>query len=157
MLQEILHSLTNAKMFTTLHLSKGCQHEIKQQEDTAEGNSKDGLKPDPEKMKAVKEMPKPTCKKEVLSLLGFVNYLAKFMPKLSKVAQPLRDLTCAHARFVWSKQHDKAFEEIKQLAAKAPILKYYNVEEEVTLQCDASERGLGAALLQNGQLVAFAS
>ena len=62
--------------------------------------SKDGLKPDPQKTKAVREMPKPTCKKEVLSLLGFVNYLAKFMPKLSEIAQPLRDLTRAHARFV---------------------------------------------------------
>ena len=112
--------------------------------------SKDGLKPDPQKTKAVGEMPKPTCKKEVLSLLGFVNYLAKFMPKLSEIAQSLRALTRARARFVWSKQHDKAFEEIKQLPAKTPILKYYNVEEEVTLQCDASERGLGAALLQNG-------
>ena len=36
-------------------------------------------------------------------------------------------------------------------------MKYYNVEEEVTLHCDASERGLGAELLQNGQPVAFAS
>ena len=119
--------------------------------------SKDGLKPDPEKVKAVRDMPKPMCKKETLSLLGFVNYLAKFMPKLSEVAQPLRELTHANAQFVWSEQHDKAFQDVKNLVAKAPILKYYNVDEEVTLQCDASERGLGATLLQNGQPVAFAS
>ena len=51
--------------------------------------TKDGLKPDPDKVKAVKNMPKPTCKQEALSLLGFINYLAKFLPKLSEVAQPL--------------------------------------------------------------------
>ena len=38
-----------------------------------------------------------------------------------------------------------------------PVLRYYNLEEEVTLQCDASQSGLGAALMQNGQPVAYAS
>ena len=61
------------------------------------------LKPDPDKVKAVKNMPKPTCKQEALSLLGFINYLAKFLPKLSEVAQPLRDLTRANAQFIWSR------------------------------------------------------
>ena len=119
--------------------------------------SKDGLKLDPDKVKAVKNMPKPTCKKETISLLGFINYLARFLPRLSEVAQPLRDLTQANARFAWSKQHDKTFEEVKKLVVEAPVLKYYDINEEVTLQCDASERGLGATLLQNGQPVAFAS
>ena len=59
--------------------------------------TKDGLKFGPNKVKAVKNMPKPTCKQEALSLLGFINYLAKFLSKLSEVAQPLRDLTQANA------------------------------------------------------------
>ena len=42
--------------------------------------STEGLKPDPDKIQAVSKMPKPTCKQETLSLLGFVNYLAKFLP-----------------------------------------------------------------------------
>ena len=51
---------------------------------------------------------------------------------------------------------------IRQLSLKAavtntPVLRYYNLEEEVTLQCDASQSGLGAALMQNGQPVAYAS
>ena len=39
----------------------------------------------------------------------------------------------------------------------SPVLKFYDVAEEVTIQCDASEKGLGATLLQKGQPVAFAS
>ena len=119
--------------------------------------TQDGLKPDPDKVKAVKNMPKPKCKQEALSLLGFINYLAKFLPKISEVAQPLRDLTQANAQFIWSRQHDKAFEDMKKLVIQHPVLKYYDIGEEVTLQVDASERGLGATLMQKGQQVAFAS
>ena len=48
-----------------------------------------GLKPDPKKVKAVEEMPRPTSKKKLSSLLGFVNYLSKFLPRLTEVAKPL--------------------------------------------------------------------
>ena len=102
-------------------------------------------------------MPKPTSKQGLMSLLGFINYLAKFLPKLAQVSQPLRDLTTKNAQFVWSSQHDKAFDEVKLLVTSQPVLRYYDVKEEVTLQCDASEKGLGTTLLQNGQPVAFAS
>ena len=50
--------------------------------------SHEGPKPDPDKVRAVTDMPRPTSKQETLSLLGFINYLAKFLPRLSEVAQP---------------------------------------------------------------------
>lgn len=117
----------------------------------------EGLKPDPDKIQAVDKMPKPTCKQETLSLLGFVNYLAKFLPRLSEIAHPIRELTTKNRSFVWSKQHEEAFKEIKTLVSRHPVLKYYDMTAKVTIQCDASEKGLGATLLQNGQPVAFAS
>ena len=117
----------------------------------------DGLKPDAHKVKAVAEMPRPTTKQETLSLLGFVNYLTKFLPRLSEVAQPLRELTTKSARFVWSSQHYKSFTEVKKFVSAHPVLKYYDMAAEVTIQCDASKQGLGTTLLQNGEPVAFAS
>ena len=102
-------------------------------------------------------MPKPTGKKEILILLSFINYLAKFLPRPSEVAQRLRDLTLANAQFIWSEQHDKAFDEVKKLVINYPVLKYCDINNDVTIQCDVSERGLGATLLPNGQPVAFAS
>ena len=46
---------------------------------------------------------------------------------------------------------------IQQLVIQHPVLKFNNIEEDVTIQTDASDKGLGAVLLQNGQPVAFAS
>ena len=60
----------------------------------------EGLKPDPDKIQAVSKMPKPTCKQQTLSLLGFVNYLAKFLPRLSEIAHPVRELTTKNRSFV---------------------------------------------------------
>ena len=119
--------------------------------------SKGGLKPDPDKVTAIKNMPKPESKSEVLTLLGFVNYLSKFLPKLSEVSAPLRELTTEHAEFTWASQHDEAFATIQQLVIQHPVLKFYNIEEDVTIQTDASDKGLGAVLLQNGKPVAFSS
>ena len=56
--------------------------------------TKEGLKPDPGKIKVVQETPRPDNIKAVRRFCGFVNYLAKLMPKLSEVMEPIRNLTC---------------------------------------------------------------
>ena len=63
--------------------------------------SEEGPKPDPAKMNAVEEMSpsQPTCKQGVLSILGLVNYLSRFLPRLADVALLLRDLTSKDAKF----------------------------------------------------------
>ena len=73
------------------------------------------------------------------------------------MSAPLRELTTGQSKFTWAKQHDEAFATIQQLVIQHPVLKFYNIEEEVTIQTDASDKGLGAVLLQSGQPVAFAS
>ena len=83
--------------------------------------------------------------------------LSKILARISDVVQPLRDLTTKHVQFLWSHQHDRAFQEVKELVVQHPVLEFYNTEEEVTQQCDTSEGGLGATLLQNDQPEAFAS
>ncbi|KAI8493812.1 hypothetical protein Bbelb_281590 [Branchiostoma belcheri] len=116
-----------------------------------------GLRPDPEKVKAIVEMPTPDDVRAVQRLLGMVNYLAKFLPHLSDVCEPLRRLTDKDAIWAWLPVHDQAVEEIKKLVTAQPVLQYYDVEKEVTIQGDASDKGLGAALLQEGRPVAYAS
>ena len=117
----------------------------------------EGLKPDEEKIKAVVEMPKPTDVEGVRRLNGFVNYLAKFLPKLSDVTEPIRQLTRKDVPFIWSSRQETAFREIKELVTAAPLLQYYDVNKELTIQCDASQSGLGATMMQEGKPIAFAS
>ena len=102
-------------------------------------------------------MPRPENKKAVERFLGCLQYLSRFLPRLAEVAAPLRVLTEKSAVFTWQSQQEEAFNTLKALITKAPVLNFYNVTEEATIQCDASDKRLGAMLLQNGQPVAFAS
>ena len=119
--------------------------------------SAQGLAPDPDKVRAVQELPKPTDVQGVQRLLGVVTYLAKFMPKLSEVCEPLRRLTDKDVMFDWMPQHDKALDTIKQLITQAPVLQFFDVKKEVSIECDSSDVGLGAVLTQEGRPVAYAS
>ena len=112
---------------------------------------------DPTKVKAIRDMPAPTDKTGVQRLLGLVQYLSKFLPNLSDMTKPLRDLTQQDVEWCWEDPQASALEKLKEAVTHTPVLRYYNLEEEVTIQCDASQAGLGAALLQNRQPVAYAS
>ncbi|XP_048745965.2 uncharacterized protein K02A2.6-like [Ostrea edulis] len=120
--------------------------------------SSDGLKVDPLKIKAITEMPRPKCKADIQRLLGMVNFVQKFAPNLSEITAPLRDLLKAESEFVWDNAvHGKTFDELKKLLSTSPILRFFDPNLPTTVQCDASERGLGACLIQNEQPVAYAS
>lgn len=116
-----------------------------------------GVKPDASKIKAIQEYTKPTCKQDVMRLLGMVNYIAKFSPRISETTAPLRELVRKNIEFHWLEQHDQAFDRLKKQLTESETLKYYDVKQPVTLQVDASQKGLGAALLQEERPVAFAS
>jgi hypothetical protein len=113
--------------------------------------------PDPAKVEAITEMPRPRDKAEVKRLLGMINYLGKFLPQLSDISDPLRNLTKEGVKFIWSQAHEDTFNKLKKIISEPPALQYYDLVEEVTLETDASDYGLGAVLLQKGRPVAFAS
>ena len=62
-----------------------------------------------------------------------------------------------HAPYSWGPEHNQAFDYIKKEIVQAPILRHYNLKKETVLQTDASIKGLGACLLQDGHPVYFAS
>ena len=119
--------------------------------------SQRGLSPDPDKIKALTDMPKPTDVQGIQRLIGMVTYLAKFLPQLSTVCEPLRRLTYKDAKFVWTEIHDDAFAKMKRLLTEAPVLAFYDAKKTVIIECDSSSVGLGAVITQECRVIAFAS
>ena len=116
-----------------------------------------GVKADSSKVDAIANLTKPIDVQGVRRILGMTNYLAKFLPKLSDVSAPLRELTRKDHDFHWLDIHDQAFDAIKKLVSSPPLLKYYELSKPLVLQSDASEKVLGASLLQDGKPIAYAS
>ena len=116
-----------------------------------------GLCADPAKVQAIREMPPPADIAAVRRLLGLTQYLSKFLPHLSDLTKPLRELTQKDTEWVWDHAQQRALDTLKEAVTNTPVLRYYHLEDEATLQCDASQSGLGAALMQLGQPVAYAS
>ena len=86
-----------------------------------------------------------------------LNFIAKFAPNISDVTAPLRELIKKNVAFRWLETHEKAFRDLQHLLTDPATLRYYDVAGPVTLQVDASQNGLGAALIQNQGPVAYAS
>ena len=118
--------------------------------------SLDGLHPDPAKIKAITDMPSPDGSAATRRFLGMVNYLAKFIHTLSDLCHPFRQAT-SKEEWNWNQSFDKAIAEIKEAILKTGVLRYLHPTAKITVQCDASSLGLGAAILQEGKPVAFAS
>ena len=107
-----------------------------------------GIRPDPSKVQAIKDWPVPNCLKDLQSFLGAVNFLSKFIPKLSKLRLPLQGLCKKDVDFVWSKTHQEAFNTIKDAICEEALLSYYDKDKPIFIEVDASGQGLGAVLLQ---------
>eukprot|EP00795_Rhopilema_esculentum_P014114 gene14114-5107_t len=105
--------------------------------------TQNGLKIDPAKVEAITKMSKPKDVAGVQRFIGMVKYLAKFLPRLSEVCEPLRSLTHKDAPWVWGKDHDKSFADIQKAICEAPVLKYFDHKAATEGQADASSKGLG--------------
>ena len=84
-------------------------------------------------------------------------WLRKNIIITTDITKPLRDLTQQDVEWCCEDAQATALNQLKEAVTRTPVLRYYSLDDEVTLQCDASQSGLGAALLQNGQPVAYAS
>ena len=110
--------------------------------------SGEGIEPLPEKLEAVRKMPPPTTPKEVRQFLGLVGYYRKFVPKFADIARPLTNLTKLDIPYEWTNRCQEAFEFLKEMLLKEPILKYPDPSKPYTLFTDASKFAWACVLTQ---------
>ena len=117
----------------------------------------DGIEPCPTKVKAILEMSAPTDKLELQSLLGTINFMSTFIPGLTKKTHLMRGLLKKDVQFIWTADMEKDLQKIKDAISKSNQLIHFDPTKPTTIETDASLKGLGAVLLQEGQPVRFLS
>eukprot|EP00731_Ephydatia_muelleri_P017894 Em0010g992a len=116
--------------------------------------SRDGVKADPEKLRAITSYPIPRDVKELRQFLGLANYYRRFIEGYSVIAEPLHKLTRKSAAgYKWTDECGRAFLALQQRLVSPPILAYPQFAHKFTLATDASDSALGGILSQviNGQ------
>ena len=125
------------------------------------------VRPQEDKVRAVRDAPRPTTKRQMKSFLGLAGSYRRFIPNFSSIASPLTDLTKRdrpNSIRDWQDQHEKAFQTLKNRLTSSPILRLPVFQNGMpfVLRTDASDVGIGAVLLQEfegeGRLpIAYAS
>ena len=116
-----------------------------------------GVRVDPDKVRAVVDWTTPKNLQELRSFLGLATYFRKFILGFAAMVAPLHKLTGVNVPFVWSPQCQTAFDAVKEALTTAPTLRMPDPSLPYELICDASGQGVGAVLLQEGQPLAYES
>ena len=106
------------------------------------------IKPVPEKLSAIQQMPCPYTPKEVKQFLGLVGYYRKFIPCYADIARPLHALTRKDTVFEWSDICQKSFDLLKTMVSEEPILVYPDPSKPYVLFTDASKYAWSCVLTQ---------
>ena len=110
-----------------------------------------GICPNPDRVSAVQQFPRPTSVREVRQFLGLASYYRRFVKGFANVAQPLHALTKANSRFSWTVDCQVAFDTLKSRLLMSPVLSFPDFARGFILETDASIKGLGAVLSQRGE------
>jgi hypothetical protein len=118
--------------------------------------SHEGVKVDPNKIKAMMDWPIPKTLKNLRGFLGLTRYYRKFVRHYGIIAAPLTTLTNKDA-FSWNPEATKDFEQLKEVTCKDPILTTPDFRKTFIVECDASGNAIGVVLMQEGRPLAFES
>jgi hypothetical protein len=116
-----------------------------------------GLQMDPEKIRAILEWPNLKSKTDVLSFLGLVNFYHKHLKHLTEITTPLSNLLKDQNPFIWGPDQVQAFQQLKKAVTNDLVLCHFAPANPIKIHCDASNKAIGATMIQNGCPVAFKS
>ena len=100
------------------------------------------------KIQTIVKYPIPTSRKELARFLGMAGYYRNFCLNFSDIAAPLTNLLSKKVKFVWTDDCQLAFDKVKLLLQKSPVLKSPDYEKPFKLIIDSSDVGTGSVLVQ---------
>ena len=119
--------------------------------------NREGVRPTLKKVEAIRQLAVPKTKKQLRSFIGMVNYYRDVWPQRAHLLAPLSAMTSTKAKWLWTKEHQEAFDNMKLLIAKETLLTYPDFSKKFEIHTDASKVQLGACISQEGKPIAFYS
>ena len=127
---------------------KKCEFEVKETRFLGLIVTRDGIKMDPQKVKAILEWEAPRSVKGVQSFLGLCNYYRRFIRGYSTIARPLTDLTRKDLPWEWSSKCQAAFEALKGAIKSDPVLRHFDPSKAIYIEVDSSDYVSGGVMMQ---------
>ena len=119
------------------------------------------MKPLKSRLEAIQKLQTPKTPKGCRSFANVVNFFSMFCPESQKLLKPIHDLTRKGRPFVWGKEQQDSFEEMKCRLVRPPVLHMQNKTGRFHLYSDTSKFVTGSTLyqIQNGKpkLIAYKS
>jgi hypothetical protein len=150
---QVLHLLSKNQLFLK---HSTCDFDTSEVENLGHIVGKDGVRVDPKKSEAMQNWPRPKTLKSMCGFLGLTGYYHKFVQNYGKIVAPLIALLKKNA-FSWTPKDDQSFQALKEDMFTTHVLALSNFTKTFALECDASRRGIGAILMQDGQPFSFTS
>jgi hypothetical protein len=118
-----------------------------------------GVHVDPTKIQVIRDWPAPAILTELRSFLGLANFYRQFVLGFSHIAWALSQVTKGNGRanFVWGKEQQRAFDDLKHRLFSAPILSLPDLQQPFKIETDAYDYVVGTVLTQHDHLMAYHS
>jgi len=110
--------------------------------------SRDGIKANPDKVKAITSLPAPKSVKQVRRLLGMAGYYRQTVKDYARMVEPLVALTRKYAQFGWGPKQQQAFEKVKDALVSNEVMAYPQTDKPYKLYTDACDYAVGGILVQ---------
>ncbi len=154
-LRKVFQRLRENKLYAKF---KKCEFRVTKVDFLGHRITQEGLKMDNHKVKTILDWEPLKSMPTLRSFLGLASYYRKFIKNFAKMTTPLINLLKKSARiYEWDGACDEAFETLKGILVKAPVLKLPNFDKDYEIHSDASDFAIAGILMQEGKLVAFES
>lgn len=157
-LEQVLKRLDHANLY--IQLPK-CTFAVNEVEYLGHVVSGEGVKPDPKKIAAVVNYPRPKNERDIIAFIGLIGYYRRFIKDFASRTKPLTELLKKDSKFEWTESQEKAFKELTKALCTKPVLCYPDFSKPFIVSTDASSIAIGAVLSQlhngNEHPVAYAS